>query len=62
VRSLKWLLLLQRSIFGERTMQIDCSCGFKCDGEGTTWQYADLVGWVGGCYPTPSKPRLNKVG
>ncbi|MBE9091011.1 hypothetical protein IQ232_14870 [Microcystis aeruginosa LEGE 11464] len=35
VRSLKWLLLLQRSIFGERTMQIDCSCGLKCDGEGS---------------------------
>ena len=25
------VLLLQRSIFGERTMHIDCSCGFKCD-------------------------------
>ncbi len=35
VRSLMQVLLLQRSIFGERTMHIDCSRGFKCDVEGT---------------------------
>jgi hypothetical protein len=30
VRSLMQVPLLQRSIFGERTMPIDWSCGFKC--------------------------------
>ncbi|MFM6691014.1 MAG: PEP-CTERM sorting domain-containing protein, partial [Microcystis panniformis] len=46
VRSLMWLLLLHRSIFGERTMHIDCSCGFKCDTAppATTPEPSALVG------------------
>ncbi|AKV68771.1 hypothetical protein VL20_3795 [Microcystis panniformis FACHB-1757] len=31
VRSLMWLLLLHRSILGERTMHIDGGSGLKCD-------------------------------